>query len=62
MPGLKAKLRIVWANYAPKRYVPRAMQRGPGWRVFDKKENRFLTDGEVQRVPEDRLQTDIVVN
>lgn len=49
---LKKRLRIIWDNYPPSRYVPRALpDRKPGnfgWDVFDRKEDRFLTRREIK--------------
>jgi hypothetical protein len=38
------------------RYVPRAFSnRGPGWGVFDRLEDRFLTDAETWAIPIETL-------
>ena len=44
---LKSRLDIVWGNKPPKRYLPRSLDGGLGWGVFDKRESRFLKDAEL---------------
>lgn len=40
------------------RYVPRAYSSsGPGWGVYDRLGDRFLSDSEVAEMPMERLQT-----
>lgn len=40
------------------RYVPRAIDGGPDWRVFDRKHDRFLTDREVRHTPLENLSSE----
>jgi hypothetical protein len=59
---LKSRLDIVWSNNAkPKRYIPRALNGGPGWGVFDRREDRFLKDAEVVKLNKESL-SEIYVN
>lgn len=63
---MRQRLEVVWAKGAPitgalpspmpdvsapaDRYVPKALGMGPGWRVFDRRLGRHLTDAEVSRM------------
>lgn len=38
------------------RYVPRALNGGPGWEVFDRQEDRFLSNKEVRAIPLETLR------
>ena len=40
-------LRVVWLNDTPDRYVPRAIGKGPGWEVWDRKEDRSVKADEL---------------
>jgi hypothetical protein len=52
---LKSRLDIVWSNAPPKRYLPRSLDGGLGWGVFDKREARFLKDTEVINLDKEAL-------
>jgi hypothetical protein len=58
--SLKSKLRAVFKNYPPKRYLPRAIQGGPAWKVWDVKQDKFLTDKEIRAIPLQEIKTDTV--
>lgn len=58
---LNQRLRIVWGNNPPKRYMPRAVHGGPSWRVWDGKLSRFLTDGEVKKLSLEALADEMVL-
>lgn len=47
---LKAALAIVWEAGPTRRYQPRSINGGTGWLVFDKREDRFLTNREVRKI------------
>jgi len=56
---LKAALGIIWTHAETldgsshtqgRRYVPRALNGGPGWRVWDKCEERYLSNAEVRGI------------
>lgn len=51
-PGRKltACLRAAWGNRPPKRYVPRSLDGGTGWRVWDRKVGMYLGDKAVLKV------------
>ena len=53
--ALKARLQIVWQNDDSKRFIPRALKGGPGWRVFDRKIDKFLSDQEILKIEPIRL-------
>lgn len=64
MGDFKKKLRAVWNKAAPidapnnddgTRYCARALNGGPGWQVYDTREDRFLTNKEIKDIPIDRL-------
>ena len=64
MSEFKKKLRAVFDKASPfdrpstddgTRYVPRGLNGGPGWQVFDRRENRFLSNKEVKAIPIDNL-------
>ena len=52
---LKSRLEIVWGNKPPKRYLPRSLDGGTGWGVFDRREARFLKDAEVINLDKEAL-------
>jgi hypothetical protein len=52
---LKSRLDIVWGNKPPKRYLPRSLDGGTGWGVFDRRANRFLSDTEVTKTDKEAL-------
>lgn len=60
MSQFKKKLRVVFDKGAPSdgnRYIPLYNGNSEfGWGVFDRKENKFLSDADVKRVPIERLQ------
>lgn len=66
MTSLKKKLRAVWDHAATgndplsaklnARYVPRAINGGPAWQVYDKKRDRFLTNSEIRGLPIESLR------
>ena len=41
------RLRIVWMNHPPRRYVPRPIGGGVVWDVHDRKEDRLLNREEI---------------
>lgn len=59
MSNFKKKLAVVWDRAGKNenhRYIPRATGLPNGnWRVFDMKENRFLSDRELRAIPIDVL-------
>lgn len=64
MDEFKKKLRAVFDKAAPldlpntddgTRYVARALNGGPGWQVFDRREDRFLSNKEIKKIPIDNL-------
>lgn len=59
---LRKRLEIVWSNEVPKRFIPRSLNGGTGWGVFDKKQDRFLSDSEVTELSPDALLVETVVN
>ena len=52
---LTKRLRIVWDNNPPHRYVPQAivgrMPGSYGWTVFDRKESKELENAEILALP-----------
>lgn len=52
---LKSRLEIVWGNKPPKRYLPRSLDGGLGWGVFDRREDRFLSDDDLTKIDKDSL-------
>ena len=68
MTAFKRKLRAVWnkggivgegpMDPGNHRYVPQALDGGPGWGVFDRLEDRFLTDREIKKLPEEALASE----
>ena len=40
------------------RYVPRAIDGGPAWQVFDRKHDRFLTNREIKMLDEEALASE----
>lgn len=66
MASLKKKLWAVWSNAATMsdplsaklnaRYVPRAVNGGPSWQVYDKKADRFLSNSEIRALPIEALR------
>lgn len=40
-------LRVVWLNDEADRYVPRAIDKGPAWEVWDRKEDRPVRPDEL---------------
>ena len=43
----RRRLSVVWTNEPPYRYVPRSYKGGPGWGVFDRKNDCFVPDEKV---------------
>jgi len=67
--SIKHKLRAVFlkGDFGPgmstgrmqtDRYVPKALNGGPGWRVYDRKLGRHLSDREVRALPLERLESE----
>lgn len=56
MSAMKRNLDIVWNNNRPSRYIPRSLDGGTGWGVWDDKEKRFLKDREVRSLSPDNLR------
>ena len=56
--AIESRLDVVWRNdLHSRRYTPRAFNsRGGGWGVFDRREDRFLTDAEVMSKSLDELR------
>lgn len=55
------KLRAVWDNQdiVPKRrYAPRSINGGTGWQVYDRKEEKYLKDEDVERMDLDALSSE----
>jgi hypothetical protein len=52
---LKSRIDVVWGNRPPKRYLPRSLDGGTGWGVFDRREDRFLEDAEVIKLDKEDL-------
>lgn len=61
MSGTKQRLKTVWLNSEPKRYVPHSYNGGTGWGVFDRKLNRFV-DGDLKTIPLETLRDEIFAN
>lgn len=61
MSQLKIRLAAVWENYAPKRYVPRAINGGPAWEVWDVAQERYLKNAELLAVPLDAVKTETIM-
>lgn len=59
--NLKKLLRIVWDNHPPRRYLPKSLNGGTGWGVWDVKEKRFLKNDEVKRLGPVALVTETVM-
>lgn len=59
--NLKKLLDIVWNNHPPLRYLPKSLNGGTGWGVWDNKEKRFLTDRQVKQLEPDTLATEKVL-
>lgn len=63
--GFEKKLRAVWEHAASldgsipaneaARYVPRALGNGPGWQVWDRAGERFLSNQEIRRMSIEEL-------
>lgn len=50
-------LRMVWSHNPPHRYCPQAIGEGPGWEVWDRKDNRAVPIDElVQMTPDEVAQ------
>jgi hypothetical protein len=53
---LDRRLRVIWINadskesWALHRYVPKSLDGGTGWDVWDKKRGRFLKRKEIKRL------------
>jgi hypothetical protein len=47
---IKAALAIIWQAGPTRRYQPRSINGGTGWHVWDRKQDRALTDREVRAV------------
>jgi hypothetical protein len=58
---LKSRLDIVWGNAPPKRFLPRSLDGGTGWGVFDRCEARFPKDTEVIKLDKEAL-SEVYVN
>lgn len=43
MSAMKRNLDIVWNNNRPSRYIPRSLDGGTGWGVWDDKERLLKT-------------------
>lgn len=67
MASFDKKLRTVFEKGTPigeaptgreaaTRYVPRAIDGGPAWQVYDLRKNRFLTNREVKKLPLEALR------
>jgi hypothetical protein len=55
-------LKAVWKNDPPKRFIPRSLDGGSGWGVFDRQRDRFLSNKEVKRIGPDDLSTEMVLS
>lgn len=64
---LRQRLKWLWDNrthdigaqpqdLAKWRYVPQSLNGGTGWGVFDRVQERFLSNDELLKVPMDKLQ------
>jgi hypothetical protein len=74
MSEFKRKLRCVWEHATPIgesvetalqerwRYVPKSLDGGTGWGVWDHKRSRFLSDREVKTTPSDKLSNERVLH
>ena len=66
MGSLDRKLRAVFdkggvvgaAEDQNHHYIPRAIDGGPAWRVYDRLAERFLTDREVKKASETALRSE----
>ncbi len=47
---LRRRLGVIWLNKDQHRYVPKAINRGSGWGVFDRKLGRILKNREVKKL------------
>lgn len=59
MSALLRNLKIVWGNDRPKRYLPKSLNGGVGWGVWDDKEKRFLKDREVRTMSREELTQNV---
>lgn len=62
MAQLTRQLKIVWGNDPPKRYLPKSLVGGTGWRIFDRKTSKFLSDSEVGQISLESLANEVVAN
>lgn len=47
---LQRRLSVVWGNKPPYRYVPKSLDGGTGWGVWDRRDARFVPDKEVRKL------------
>lgn len=55
---LHSRLNIVFNNERPKRYLPKSLDGGTGWGVWDDQQCRFLSDTEVRALPKEAFTSE----
>lgn len=56
---LPKALALVWGQYDPHRYQPRAIGAGPGWEVWDSLEDRAVSVAELVQLTPEQVQQKI---